>query len=152
MTVGSAAVIAPRSFRSLRPSADWVWDWDWVWVTLGTRLDHPCVSHASRLGDPWVEWNKWFCLQQKMEKAGWGCAERAYRRHRNRKTFPQQPAIYNLSVCKSEQRNPFKLGTLLPATRHNLGLAFAPSTREVACSAISLSHLSTRPIPATTQS
>src|SRR5579859_3760346 len=102
MTVGSAAVIAPRSFRSLRPSADCVWDWvwDWDWVTLGTRLDHPSVSHASRLGDPWVEWNKWFCLQQEMEKAGWGCAERAYRRHRNRKTFPQQPAICNLLCAK----------------------------------------------------
>jgi hypothetical protein len=30
---------------------------------------------GSRLGHPWVELNKRFCLQQKLKKEGWGLAE-----------------------------------------------------------------------------
>jgi hypothetical protein len=59
----------------LRPSADWDWVWDWDWDTQASRLDHAWDTQASRLGHPWVELNKWFGLQQKLEKRGVGCAE-----------------------------------------------------------------------------
>jgi len=70
----------------LRPSAGWVWRWDWAWVTQGRRLDHPSVTPGSRLGHAWVEWRKCLCLQQRLEKAGWGLGARegAYRRDRTR--------------------------------------------------------------------
>src|SRR5579871_6034624 len=65
---------------NLRPSADWVWDC----FTQGSRLGHPRATQAPRKGLPSVEWNNWFCLQQKLEKRPGGCgrAERAYRRNR----------------------------------------------------------------------
>jgi hypothetical protein len=39
---------------------------------LGLGLGHAWVTQASRLGHPWVELNKWFCLQQKLKKKGGG--------------------------------------------------------------------------------
>ena len=43
-------------------------DWVWVWVALGWPLGHPRATQAWRKGGPRVEWNKWFCLQQKLKK------------------------------------------------------------------------------------
>src|SRR5579859_6037273 len=70
----SRTPVLRRTASELRPSADWDWDWVWVWdwVTPGSPKRDPRVTQASRLGHPWVELNKWFCLQQKLEKAGWG--------------------------------------------------------------------------------
>jgi len=82
----SAISIQPKHESRLRRSADWDWVWDWAWVTQASRLGDAWSTQASRLGHPWVELNKWFYLQQKLKKWGWG-AERAYRRHRrNRRT------------------------------------------------------------------
>jgi hypothetical protein len=74
---GSRAVI-PAGEGACAPQSLWDWDWDWdwdwvrVWVTLGRPLGHPRVTQGSRADHASVEWKKWLCLQQKVEKAGWG--------------------------------------------------------------------------------
>jgi hypothetical protein len=92
MTVGSAAVFAPRSFGESQPSADW----DWVWVTLGSPKRHPRETQASRMGHARIDFGFGLCFQQKLEegRVGWCLAEGAQaegcknRRNRKAKTSP----------------------------------------------------------------
>ena len=56
------------AFWGCDPLLDWVWDW----VALGWPKRGPRATQASRKGHPRVDLRKRLCLQQKLEKAGWG--------------------------------------------------------------------------------
>jgi len=39
-------------------------------IGIGSRLGHPSVTQAPRLGHPWVDWWIGLCFQQRLEKRG----------------------------------------------------------------------------------